>query len=82
MISQRMRNCFALRSNDRRTFFPSSAPTYASLGLPSRPLRKTPHVTGRFCGDYQYHHSRDKDCLGFHGGTDAFPWGAGHGTLR
>ena len=26
--------------------------TYASLGLTSRPLQKTPHVTGRFCRDY------------------------------
>ena len=38
VISQRMRNCFALRSNDRRTFFPSGVPTSATSTSTSLPL--------------------------------------------
>ena len=30
----------------------SGAGTYASLGLTSRPIWNTPHVTGSFCRDY------------------------------
>ena len=41
----------------------SGAPTYASLGLTSHPLRKTPHVTGRFCRDYFYHQAEIRTVL-------------------